>query len=85
MFVEMRSDDGDRAEEPDFGIVFDDGREINGFLKLETRVFASIPTDVDVSEKKKNKQKPYVFFNYVQISESLMGGNLTIDWNICRR
>lgn len=52
MFVEMCSNDGDCTEESDFSIVFHNCCVIYRFLKLETRVFASIPTDIYISEKK---------------------------------
>lgn len=50
MFVEMCPNDCDCAQESDFGIVFHNRRVINGLLEFKTRVFTSIPTNVNVSK-----------------------------------
>lgn len=63
----MRSDDGDCAQESDFGVVFYDGRVINGLLELETGVFALIPAHVDVSRNGPTKKKNHGHIEYDDI------------------
>lgn len=58
MFIKMCSNDGDSTQKSDFRIVFHNRCVIYRFLKLETGVFASIPTDIDISKKQKKKKNP---------------------------
>lgn len=82
MFVEMSSDDGDRTQEFYFTIVLHNRRIINGLLKFKTRIFAPVPTYVDITEKKTPTGHDAVnaVINGINIYR-----NLTIGWSICRR
>lgn len=64
MFVEMCSNDCDCTQESDFGFVFHNRCIINGLLEFKTRVFTSIPTNVNVS-KNQNTELSAIIMVYI--------------------